>query len=81
MFAKTEVQWLGKGGSKGPEVNMRTKSPLSSYEEVKNLWRKESDVSKGDLSLRWKRKERSKRVIRLKVQEDNRIKFGMLWRA
>lgn len=67
MVAKTEVQWPGKGGINGPEVNMRTKSPLSSYEEVKNIWRKESDVSKWRSEFEMEEKG--------KVQ---RIKFGML---
>lgn len=70
MVAKTEVRWPGKGGIKGPEVNMRTKSPLSSYEEVKNIWRKESDVSKWRSEFEMEENE--------KIQEGNRIKFGVL---
>lgn len=65
--AKTKGQWPGKGGIKGPEVNMRTKSPLSSYEEVNNIWRKESDVSKWRSEFEMDEKERSKRVIGLNL--------------
>lgn len=49
---------------------MRTKSPLSSYEEVKNIWRKESDVSKWRSEFEMEENE--------KIQEGNRIKFGVL---
>lgn len=67
MVAKTEVQRPGKGGIKVPEVNMRTKSHLSSYEEVKTYGERSLMSASRDLSLRWKRK----------VQESIRIKFGM----
>ena len=52
MVAKTEARWPGKGGIKEPEVSVRTKGPLSNCEEVKNIWRKESGIASGDLSLR-----------------------------
>lgn len=48
------------------EVNMRTKS---SYEEVKNIWRQESDVSKWRSVFEMEEKG--------KVQEGIRIKFGV----
>jgi len=48
MVAKTgEVRWPGKGPEiKGPVVHMRAKSLLSSCEEVKNILRRESGISK-----------------------------------
>lgn len=68
--AKTEVPWPGKGGIKGSEVSMRARSLLSSWEEVENISRKKSVTCQERPEFEIEEKE--------KVQEGNRIKFGML---
>lgn len=71
MPKQLKFRWLGKGPEiKGPEVTMRAKSLLSSCEEVKNILRMGSAISKWMSEFEMEEQE--------KVQQSNGVKFGVL---